>query len=208
MVNGKVVTDLAFDVSEKDKVLVDNNRVTLPAKFTYLMLHKLKGFLSTVSDDRGRKTVMDLLPEELRFVKPIGRLDYNSEGLLLFTNDGDLAQKLMRPNYAIPKTYIVRVEGEVTEENIKAMEQGVTLIDGTTYRGCEIKLLEIFERKTKMAITLFEGKNREIRKMLGHFGYNVIFLKRIAIGDIQLGGLPRGKFRFLVPSEIEYLKNL
>ena len=207
-VNGEVVSNLAFDVSETDKVFVDGNRVLLPSKCTYLMMHKPKGFLTTVSDDRERKTVMDLLPAEYKMLKPIGRLDYNSEGLLLFTNDGDVAQNVMRPAKEVVKTYSVKVEGEVASGDVVEMEKGVETIDGEKFRPCKIKVLEIKDRKTKLEVQITEGKNREIRKIFDKFGYNVIFLKRVAIGTIKLGGLTRGTCRLLKPSEIEYLKSL
>lgn len=207
-VNGEVVSNLAFDVSETDKVFVDGERLVLPNKYTYLMMHKPKGFLTTLSDDRERKTVMDLLPKEFKMLKPIGRLDYNSEGLLLFTNDGDVAQNVMRPAKEVVKTYSVKVEGEVASGDVVEMEKGVETINGEKFRPCKIKVLEIKDRKTKLEVQITEGKNREIRKIFDKFGYNVIFLKRVAIGTIKLGGLTRGTCRLLKPSEIEYLKSL
>lgn len=208
VVNGKVVNNLAFDVSENDKVLVDGAKAVLPQKYTYLMMHKPKGYLTTLFDDRERKTVMDILPEEYKILKPIGRLDYNSEGLLLFTNDGDVAQNVMRPAKQVVKTYSVKVEGEVSADDVKEMEKGVETINGEKFRPCKITVLEVKDRKTKLEVQITEGKNREIRKIFDKFGYNVIFLKRIAIGQIKLGGLTRGTCRLLKPSEIEYLKSL
>ena len=207
-VNGKVVTDLAFDVSEKDVVKVDGKQVALPEEYTYLMMHKPKGYLTTVTDDRDRKTVMDLLPAEFKSLMPVGRLDFSSEGLLLFTNDGYVAQKIMRPARKVVKTYSVKVEGEVTEEDASKMMKGVELIDGTKFKECVVKILEINERKTKLEVQITEGKNREIRKIFDKFGYNVIFLKRVSIGEIKLGGLTRGTCRLLKPREIQYLKSL
>lgn len=208
MVNGKVISDLAFVVSDGDKVFVDGKPVAVPRKYTYLMMHKPKGYLTSLSDTRGRKTVMDLLPNEFKILKPVGRLDYNSEGLLLFTNDGDVAQNIMRPAKEVVKTYSVKVEGEVTQLNANEMEKGVELVTGEKFRPCKIKVLEIKDRKTKLEIQITEGKNREIRKIFDKFGYNVIFLKRVSIGTIKLGGLTRGTCRLLKPSEVEYLKSL
>ncbi len=207
-VNGKVITDLAFDVSEKDLVKVDGKQVALPEEFTYIMMHKPKGYLTTVTDDRDRKTVMDLLPAEYKSLMPVGRLDFNSEGLLLFTNDGYVAQKIMRPARKVVKTYSVKVEGEVTEEDASKMMKGVELIDGTRFKECVVSILEVKERKTKLEVQITEGKNREIRKIFDKFGYNVIFLKRVSIGQIKLGGLTRGTCRLLKPKEIQYLKSL
>lgn len=207
-VNGKVIDNLAFDIAENDKVMIDDKLVSVPRSFTYLMMHKPKGYLTTVSDDRERKTVMELLPEEFKHLMPIGRLDYNSEGLLLFTNDGETAQKLMHPKNEIVKTYLVKVEGEVSSFDVSEIEKGVTLIDGTKFKKCKVNIKEIKERKTKLEIQITEGKNREIRKIFDKFGYNVIFLKRISIGEIKLGGLTRGTCRLLRPAEIRYLKSL
>ncbi len=207
-VNGKVIDNLAFDIAENDKVMIDDKLVSVPRSFTYLMMHKPKGYLTTVSDDRERKTVMELLPEEFKHLMPVGRLDYNSEGLLLFTNDGETAQKLMRPKNEIVKTYLVKVEGEVSSFDVSEIEKGVTLIDGTKFKECKVNIKEIKERKTKLEIQITEGKNREIRKIFDKFGYNVIFLKRISIGEIKLGGLTRGTCRLLRPAEIRYLKSL
>lgn len=207
-IDGKVETSLSFDVPEKAEVKVDGKVVKPPEKFTYLMMHKPKGYLTTVSDDRNRKTVMELLPDEFKHLMPVGRLDYNSEGLLLFTNDGNVAQNIMRPAREVVKTYSVKVEGEVTEKAAKEMQKGVVLVDGTKFKECRVKIQEIKERKTKLEVSITEGKNREIRKIFDSFGYNVIFLKRISIGTIKLGGLTRGTCRLLRPNEISYLKSL
>lgn len=207
-INGKVVKDLAFDVSENDNVKVDGKTVIIPEEFTYIMMHKPKGYLTTVSDDRDRKTVMELLPNEYKKLMPVGRLDYNSEGLLLFTNDGNVAQKLMKPNRKIVKTYSVKVEGEVSKEDAEEMMKGVELVDGTKFKECNVLIKEIKDRKTKLEAQIHEGKNREIRKIFDKFGYNVIFLKRISIGNIKLGGLTRGTCRPLNVKEICYLKSL
>ena len=207
-VNGKVVSNLAFDVAENDKVKVDGERVIPPTSYTYLMMHKPKGYLTTLTDDRNRKTVMDLLPPDMKMLKPIGRLDFNSEGLLLFTNDGDVAQNVMRPAKEVVKTYSVKVEGEVSQVDAAEMEKGVELFDGTKFKKCKVSILDIADRKTKLEVQITEGKNREIRKIFDKFGYNVIFLKRVAIGQIKLGGLSRGSCRLLRPAEVMYLKSL
>ena len=207
-VNGKVVSNLAFDVAENDKVKVDGERVMPPTNYTYLMMHKPKGYLTTLTDDRNRKTVMDLLPPDMKMLKPIGRLDFNSEGLLLFTNDGDVAQNVMRPAKEVVKTYSVKVEGEVSQVDAAEMEKGVELFDGTKFKKCKVSILDIADRKTKLEVQITEGKNREIRKIFDKFCYNVIFLKRVAIGQIKLGGLSRGSCRLLRPAEVMYLKSL
>lgn len=207
-VDGEAISSLAFDVPENAKVKVNGERVYLPISHCYLMMHKPKGYLTSLSDDRGRKTVMDLLPDEYKHLKPVGRLDYNSEGLLLFTDDGDVAQNIMRPAKQVVKTYQVKVEGEVSQIDATEIEKGVELFDGTKFKKCKVKIEEIQDRKTKLEIQITEGKNREIRKIFDKFGYNVIFLKRVAIGEIKLGGLTRGTVRMLRPSEVMYLKSL
>ena len=151
---------------------------------------------------------MDLLPQEFRHLKPVGRLDFNSEGLLLFTDDGTVAQNVMRPAKEVVKTYQVKVEGEVTQVDASEIEKGVELFDGTKFKKCKVTILDIVDRKTKLEVKISEGKNREIRKMFDKFGYNVIFLKRVAIGQIKLGGLTRGTCRLLRPNEVMYLKSL
>ena len=207
-INGEVISNLASVVESGDKVCVEGKPVNMPQRFTYLMMHKPKGYLTTLSDDRNRKTVMELLPENLKMLKPVGRLDFNSEGLLLFTNDGDVAQSVMRPAKQVIKTYYVKVEGEVSAADIKEMEKGIETINGEKFLPCKIKLQEIKDRKSRLEVQITEGKNREIRKIFDKFGYNVIFLKRVSIGTIKLGGLTRGTCRLLKPSEVEYLKSL
>lgn len=208
IINGKTQKNLAFDVQPGDIVKLDGKVVSLPEDYTYVMMHKPKGYLTTVSDDRERKTVMDLLPKEFKHLMPVGRLDYNSEGLLLFTNDGDVAQKLMRPQKEITKIYSVKVEGEVSDADIAEMQKGVTTLDGTKFKPCVITIKQKKDRKTSLEVQLVEGKNREIRKIFDKFGYNVYFLKRVSIGKIKLGGLTRGTVRLLRPAEIQYLKTL
>lgn len=208
IINGKTQKNFAFDVQPGDIVKLDGKVVSLPEDYTYVMMHKPKGYLTTVSDDRERKTVMDLLPKEFKHLMPVGRLDYNSEGLLLFTNDGDVAQKLMRPQKEITKIYSVKVEGEVSDADIAEMQKGVTTLDGTKFKPCVITIKQKKDRKTSLEVQLVEGKNREIRKIFDKFGYNVYFLKRVSIGKIKLGGLTRGTVRLLRPAEIQYLKTL
>ncbi len=206
MVNGKVETNLAFDVADNDEVKVDGNIVSLN-DFYYIMLHKPKGYITTMKDEKGRKTVMDLIPEEYAGVKPIGRLDYETEGLLILSNDGDLAQKLTSPINEIEKTYMVKVEGKLQESQLAVMRAGV-VIDGVRLKKCKIKRLSEDDKFTKLEVKITEGKNRQIRKMFDAVGVNVVFLKRTAIQDLKLGSLDRGKIRELRPAEIMYLQQL
>lgn len=193
-VNGKIIKELAVDVDENnDRVFLDGKRVQYTSNYIYLMLYKPKGCVTTLSDDKGRKTVMDFIPEKYRpFVKPVGRLDYDSEGLLLFTNDGDFAKEITSPASKIKKHYIVKIEGTITKAEVLKLSKGVVLDDGVKTAPAFIKVVEETNEKTKLEIVIQEGKNREIRRMFESIGKNVVFLKRTQIGLLRLGGLPRG----------------
>ena len=158
-------------------------------------------------DDKGRKTVMDLLPKNAKRLFPVGRLDYDSEGLLILTNDGDLTFRLTHPKNEVPKTYLVKTEKPVSDEDLVKLRSGV-YIDGVKTQKCNIRLIETLKTGSKLHITITEGRNRQVRKMFESIGNFVDFLKRIKIGDLTLTGLDRGQVRQLTYSEIEYLKNL
>lgn len=207
MCNGKVVDNLGFSVSEKDKIIVDGKEVSYNNELVYIMLHKPKGVITSMSDEHNRKTVVDILPEEYKKLKPVGRLDYDSEGLLLLTNDGNLAYVLTHPSHEIKKTYIVKVEGDVKESQLAVLRAGV-VIDGVRLSKCKVKLIEKEDKLTKLEVVISEGKNRQVRKMFEAVNLHVAFLKRTQIGDLKLGGLTRGKCRPLTSSEILYLKSL
>lgn len=206
-VNGKAVSDLGFLVAQNDNVTVDGEECKPATEFSYVMLHKPKGVITSMSDDKGRKTVIDILPNEFKKLKPVGRLDYDSEGLLLFTNDGDLAYNLTHPSREVSKTYVVRVEGEVKESQLAVMRAGV-VIDGVRLNKCKVKLLQKDAKHSKLEVVINEGRNRQVRKMFDAVGLNVVFLKRTQIGDLRLGGLDRGKARVLSIEEVLYLKSL
>ena len=208
-VNNKVITDLATDIDEtNDTVVIAGNKITPVTHMIYIMFYKPKGCISTLSDDKDRKTIMDYLGDFAgKRIYPIGRLDYDTEGLLLLTNDGELSNKLTQPINEVPKTYLVKIEGEIPEPDLARLRNGVT-IDGIKLKRCKIKVTEKEDMFTKMEVTLYEGKNREIRKMFETVGKNVVFLKRIKIGDLKLGGLGRGAYRYLTPKEVAYLKNM
>lgn len=193
-VNGKVITNLATNINETtDSVFVEGKHIEYTSNYIYLMLNKPKGCVTTVSDDKGRKTVMDFIPEKYRkFVKPVGRLDYDSEGLLIFTNDGEFANAITSPSNKVKKHYIVKIEGEITNKEIVMLSKGVKLDDGTITSPARIKPIEANDKVTKLEIIITEGKNREIRRMFESVGKNVIFLKRTQIGMLRLGGLTRG----------------
>lgn len=206
-VNGKIC-DIGQDIDEySDSVLVSGKKINLPNTFEYYIMNKPKGYVCTVKDDKNRKTVMDLLPENVKRVVPVGRLDYDSEGLLIFTNDGELTFKLTHPKNEIPKTYLVRTEKPVSEKDLNTLRQGV-IIDGVKTKKCNVRFIENTKTGSKLHITITEGKNRQIRKMVEAIGNNVDFLKRIKIGDLTLTGLNRGETRKLTNSEVEYLRML
>lgn len=206
-VNNKMVTALGTEINElNDTVTVDGFPVKLETNFTYIMLNKPKGCICSASDDKNRKTVFDYIDIDKRLFS-IGRLDYDSEGLLLLTNDGDLAYRLTHPSYEIPKTYLVKVDGEIIESNLACLRKGV-MIDGAITHRSKIKLKEFKDGISSYEMTIYEGKNRQIHKMFETIGKNVVFLKRIAIGDLRLGGLGRGKYRYLNDYEVEYLRNM
>ena len=205
-INGKVCS-LGDEVNPGDQVTVKNRPVNTVKKYDYYMMNKPKGYVCTVKDDKGRKTVMDLLPPKSERIFPVGRLDYDSEGLLLFTNDGDLTFKLTHPKNEVPKTYLVKTEKPVSEEDLNKLRAGV-YIDGVKTAKSKIRMIETSKEYSKVHVTITEGKNRQVRKMFESIGNNVDFLKRIKIGDLTLTGLNRGEVRKLTPTEIDYLLNL
>lgn len=202
-VDGKRVDTLSFDISEKSKVEVDGVIVSQKG-FEYLMMFKPKGFVTTKSDEKGRKTVMDLLPDGKKHLNPVGRLDYDTEGLLLFTNDGDFANMISHPSSEIEKTYQVRVKGTVVESELAVLRKGV-VIDGKRTSPCKAKVLRTEGAKTTLELVIHEGRNREIRKMMEAIGKDVEFLKRTGYGPLLLGGLSRGKTRELKAKEVAEL---
>ena len=204
-VNGKTAS-LGLEVGFDDEVSVNGNKVVLK-KNEYYILNKPKGYICSVSDERGRKTVMDLMPQGVGRIYPVGRLDYDSEGLLIMTTDGELAQKLTHPSHEVPKTYLVKIEGVLTEAGLNPIRSGVE-IDGYMTKKCKAHIVETNKAYTKIHITLTEGKNREIRKMFATIGKEVTLLKRIKIGEITLRGLDRGAYRKLSQQEVAYLNSL
>ena len=206
-INGQTAT-LGMSVEETDEVLVDDISVSAAEKKEeYYIMNKPKGVICTVSDDRGRKTVMDYLPETAGRVFPVGRLDYETEGLLILTNDGDTAYRLTHPTSEVPKTYLARIEGTMTEKDLNRIRSGVEL-DGVMTKKCKAHIVETNKAYTKVHITITEGRNRQVRRMFEAIGRTVAFLKRVSIGKLKLSGLDRGEVRKLTESEILYLKGL
>ena len=204
--NGRVC-GLGDDVADGDTVKVDGKQVAIK-KNEYYLMHKPKGYLSTVSDDKGRKTVMDILGSSVGRVYPVGRLDYDSEGLLILTTDGELAQHLTHPSNEVPKTYLVKVEGRLTEDDLNPIRSGIEIDGGYVTKKCRAHIVETNRDFTRVEMVLREGKNREIRKMFAAIGKEVMLLKRTKVGELTLRGLERGSFRKLSPAEVEYLKSI
>ena len=205
VVNGKKAT-LGMEVSEHDQISVNGKRIGDKQKNYYLMLHKPKGYVTTVKDDLGRKTVMDLIDVKARLY-PVGRLDYDTEGLLILTNDGEMANRLTHPRNEVNKTYVCRISGMLTDKERLQLERGV-LIDGVKTAPAKVRILKQDQHHTRCEVTIHEGRNRQVKKMFESVGKEVEFLKRVAVGDLRLGGLKRGEYRFLNDYEVEYLKNL
>ena len=205
--NGKAAK-AGDDVKPSDTVELDGKILSHKVKYEYYLLNKPKGCVCTVSDEKDRKTVMSSLPAGAGRVFPVGRLDYDTEGLLILTNDGDLAFRLTSPKNEIPKTYLVRVEGIVTDQQLNRLRAGVEIERGIITKKCKVNVVETNKTYTKMHVVLTEGKNREIRRMFEAVGKNVDFLKRIKIGELTLSGLDRGAVRKLSAEEVFYLKNL
>ena len=206
-INGAIAT-LGASVEDGDEVFLDDVPVlSEEKKEEYYIMNKPKGVICTVSDDRGRKTVMDLLPDGVGRVFPVGRLDYETEGLLILTNDGDLAFRLTHPTSEIPKTYLARIEGTLTEKDLNPIRSGVEL-DGVMTKKCKAHIVETNKAYTKVHITITEGRNRQVRRMFEAIGKTVEFLKRVSIGKLKIGGMDRGAVRALTDEEIAYIKNI
>lgn len=204
-VNGVVVTELGTKINpEKDVVLVDNKKISEAEGFIYIKLYKPEGYVTTVKDQFGRKTVIDLVDISER-IYPIGRLDYNTSGLLLLTNDGDLANKLMHPKYHIYKTYIAEVEGRMSDEAVMRLKSGVKIEDYKTAPAI-VNIVKISSNSSIVQVSIYEGKNRQVRKMLDAVGHPVRTLKRISFGKINLGDLKPGAWVHLNEEEIKFLK--
>lgn len=206
-INGKVCK-LGDEVKVGvDHVSVGGKVINVVKTYEYFIMNKPKGYICSAKDEKGRKTVIDLLPQTSKRVFPVGRLDYDTEGLLILTNDGELTFKLTHPRNEIPKTYLVKTEKPVSIEDVNKLRTGV-YIDGVKTKKCNIHLLETKKEGSKLHITITEGRNRQVRKMFEAINNNVDFLKRIKIGELTLTGLNRGEVRKLYPDEINYLINL
>lgn len=205
-VNDKVVFELGTKVTEDDEVYFENKKVKIEDKKIYIMLNKPVNYITTVKDQFGRDTVIDLIKDINYRLVPVGRLDYDTSGLLIMTNDGNLVYKLTHPKHNIDKVYVAKLEGIIKKEEIYKFESGL-YIDNYKTSNAKIEVLNLSNNNSNVKITIHEGKNRQIRKMCDAIGHSVLSLKRISIGDINLD-VPIGKYRYLTSKEIEYLNRL
>lgn len=200
LVNDIVIKDLGVKIDDtKDQVKVDGKTISKEDKFVYIMLNKPKGYVTTNSEQFGRKSVLDLIDTDYR-IFPIGRLDMYTEGLLLLTNDGEFANKLMHPKNKVEKTYIANVKGNITEEKIENLRNGVD-IGGYITKPAKVRIIS--KDNNEIEIKISEGKNRQVRKMCENVGLRVLDLKRTSVGKLNLGNLKIGKYRYLNKNEID-----
>ncbi|MCI8403513.1 MAG: rRNA pseudouridine synthase [Clostridia bacterium] len=209
-VNGNKVTEQGIKVEiGADSVFVDGKPVKTKNKKYYIMLNKPVGYVSTAKDQFDRPTVVDIIKNDISDVRifPVGRLDYDTEGLLLLTNDGDFTYKVTHPKFHMEKTYIAVVKGGMTISGINKIRNGVYIDDGFKTSPAQAEILDAYDGHTYVKITIHEGKNRQVRKMFEAVGNKVVGLQRIKIGNVELGNLPLGRWRHLTSYEISYLMN-
>ena len=191
-------------VSDEDEIRLDGRLIGEEEEKLYFLLNKPSGVISSAKDDRGRKTVVDIIGSKSR-IYPVGRLDYDSEGLIILTNDGDLFNKVIHPRAKVYKTYTVKVRGSVADRDLSSLRDGVELEDGVTLPA-KVKKLSFDGNFTWMEISIREGKNRQIRRMCKSIGHPVLYLRRDKLGELELGALGIGKYRKLSKEEVAYLK--
>ncbi len=206
-VGGEAVTAMGVSVEDGDTVYVDGKPVSPETEKHYVLYHKPAGEVTTASDPEGRATVLDKFRDYPVRLYPVGRLDYDSEGLLLLTNDGDLTEKMLHPSREVEKVYLARVSNQVSPEEAKRLERGV-LVDGRMTSRAKARILSTQPLYTEMLITLHEGRNRQVRKMVEAVGHEVVMLRRVRFGPLKLGDLPRGMWRPLTVEEISALRSL
>lgn len=204
-IDGQIATSLATQIDEQNQVVtVDGQRITPPDKFVYIVMNKPVGYVTTVQDELGRKTVMELLPKKIR-VFPVGRLDKNTEGVLLFTNDGALAFQLLHPRFDIEKIYEAELDKPIRTEHVRQLQFGIQLEDGMTH-PCQVRILR--RDRMRVELTLHEGRKRQIRRMLQAMGYKVVSLVRTRFASVGVGKLRPGKWRYLSEQEVKALKEM
>lgn len=206
-VDGSVITEMGVQVEIGQDIRVDGKLVTPEPEKKYIMYHKPAGEVTTASDPEGRATVLDKFRDFPVRLYPVGRLDYDSEGLLLLTNDGDLTEQLLHPSHEVEKVYLARVSNELTPAEARRLEMGV-MIDGRKTAKAKVKILGFKNLYTDILVSIHEGRNRQVRKMVMAVGHEVVMLRRIRFGPLKLGELPRGMWRELTSEEVAELKRL
>ncbi|MBM7623554.1 pseudouridine synthase [Sporohalobacter salinus] len=206
-VNGKVVTELGTKVNPNEDIIKVDGQKIEREKLVYVLLNKPKGYITTVDDPRNRRTVMDLIQDVSQAVHPVGRLDKDTEGLLLLTNDGDLTYALTHPSHGVDKTYIATVKGIPNQSKIEALEEGIKLKDGWT-APAEAKLVAELADEAIVSLTIHEGRKHQVKRMLKSVGHPVEDLKRVKFGSLDLTGLSVGGYRYLTNSEVKELKKV
>ena len=199
-VNGRTIVELGYIVTNKDRVLV-NGQPLKKANLIYVKYYKPAGYITTMSDEKGRKTIYDILPAELKELKPVGRLDKDSTGLLILTNDGDFINKMTHPSIKIPKIYRVCAQGRMNTQHLIQMAKGIEIEQGKIAYA-DSSIIEYDGKNTVLQVILYQGMNRQIRKMLDSLGFPVISLKRISHGTINIQGMKKGQFKYIKPREI------
>ncbi len=203
-VNNVVVRMLGFEIRKKDKVTI-NDKLIKADKLEYYKFYKPTGYITTKKDEKGRKTIFDIIPKELGHLNPVGRLDKDSSGLIIMTNDGNLAYELTHPSIKVAKTYLVRVEGVLSDLELDKLTKGIEIEEGKI-AYCDYSILEQTKKETFFEIVLYQGLNRQIRKMFEFLGHPVINLKRIRHANIELTGLKKGQIKPIKPRQIKELK--
>ncbi len=209
-VNGKIIDELAFDIDENNDIVeVDGNKIGLEQEMVYIVLNKPEGYITTVKDQFDRPSVLDLVSDIKERVYPIGRLDYETSGLLILTNDGDLTYKLTHPKHEVDKTYMAIVKGIPTDEELENFKNGLEIEDYKT-APAKIKIVkkELEKNYSICEIKIHEGRNRQVRKMCRAINHPVLRLRRVAMGEITLKNTEVGKYRYLSKEEVEYLKSI
>lgn len=203
-VNGQVVTELGYLVSKKDKITIGTETLK-PEKLIYIKYYKPSGYITSMDDESGRKTIYDILPDDIKNLKPVGRLDKDSTGLLIMTNDGELINQMTHPSIKVSKIYRVVLKGKVSLKNLQQWAEGIEIEKGKMAYA-EARIVEYEKGNTVLEVVLFQGLNRQIRKMADYIGFPVMYLKRVMHGPIDLAGLKKGQFKYLKPTQIKELK--
>ena len=206
-INGAVMKEMGYEVADDDTVQVNGRIISAASKKVYVAVNKPLGYITSMDDDRSRATVAELVADIPERLFPVGRLDYNTTGLLIMTNDGDLTYTLTHPKHEVWKTYIATVSGVISDNRIARLRKGVD-IGGFVTSPAKVRVIKQMPRHAVVEISIHEGKNRQVRKMFAAVGNKVQELERVSIGDIRLGRLMSGHYRKLTREEIEYLKSL